>query len=112
MADKFSKYPVKTDIGEYKVDIIDTHVAFGLRQWVVRIFTKNERKTFFNRRKFILMYEVGTAWRNYEEFAVDLVGLAKSVVKRYEDEVAAELKFDQDFKVSIKLFNDWDGDAR
>lgn len=101
-----SKYPVITEEGNYRVDINKSHIAFGMYCWIVYVYVKNDKKTFFNRKEFTRVYEYETGWCSFEEHAVNLVGLAEKAVRTYEEEVVI---FNRNFDASIKKFEKWDG---
>lgn len=101
-----SKYPVTTLEGTYFVEVKKDYVCLGMYRWIVNIYVKNEKRTFFNRKEFIRIYEYETGWSKYREYALDLVGLAKKAVLHYEEEV---IQFNRNVKASIEQFEKWDG---
>lgn len=105
---EITKFPVITDIGEYKVTIDSEPVAFSAHQWRVRVYEENtERKLFGS--KFNLVYTYKSGWGAYKDLSEDLVGLARTVVTKYEEEVAEDIRYERMIKESVDRFEKWDG---
>lgn len=101
-----SKFPVTTNEGIYYVEVVQDHVAFSIYRWVVNIYVRNEKRSFFKRKEFVKVYEYETGWSKYREYALDLVGLAEQAVLHYEEEV---IIFNRNFDKSVERFENWDG---
>ncbi|MRX54662.1 hypothetical protein GJU41_11830 [Bacillus idriensis] len=105
------KYPVMSELGDYKVEIVKQHVALGAYRWIAKVYVKRQTPRFYQ-RKFKLIYEKETGWSQYEEIANNLVAFAQDAVFDYEYSVYKKERDRRTQEKSIEEFVNWDGMIR
>jgi len=103
-----SKFPVYTENGEYKVDVRSSYATLGMYQMVVTVYIENQKRGIF-RRRFKKVRKISTSWDNYRYWLENTVELAEKAVKKYEEEIAEDIRHRKAVKESIAQFDNWDG---
>jgi hypothetical protein len=108
---KLNKYPVITEQNNYMVSIKETNWDGHLFNITIQIL--NEEKSILHPFKFRTIYN---DWKHYEDYKFDLIGLAKGIVKHYEEVLDDFIKENEKDKInqarlqnSINDFKQWDG---
>lgn len=101
-----TKFPIKTEHGEYLVKLDDRKSELDRKIWTVRLYVLRTRPIFFSRYERVFTYRASCF--KYKYYAERLNEFVMNAVNTFEERLSESFHHDINRELSLMDIEDWE----